>query len=269
MKTENEIRLFIFSKIREYLDNNKHEGELIWTRLMECRKHTKSNNIYGRKSYIQEAISLSISSQSTLYPDWQGQTSEINIKLCNFAFDLFNSISHRNLCVCSHVSVCEVPEKPEKASENSRTMCFEDRIQFKYDSDSNHQEYRELKNVAAWLHELGHWIEFHNPYVRAMCNAFLEYRTRDSKLERMKPPNERYYCKNGNFPWEYCGLIDGDWTDDRHTEILSTGLEMLFEDSIKFFANDHEYFTLIVNILKGNIIESNELKIDNSLDTGF
>ena len=135
-------------------------------------------------------------------------------------------------------------------------------IQLKDEFKTPNKEYNEMMTVAAWLHELGHWIEYHNAEVRAMCNAFLEYRTQGNEKKHLPPPNEDKEYKEGGFPCKYCGVIAGDWTDSRCTEILSQGLEMLIMDSEKSFNKDHEYFSFIVNILKGNIIDNDELKID-------
>ena len=248
--TEEAKKSYVFPIIKDYLDHKQQESELIWTRLMTSRKNSHSNNIYGRKTYLQEAFSLPTSLHSSLYPVWQDTISDDNSRLCTFAFKLLNSFLNCDLKVCSRVPVCET---------DKQTMCFEHKIQFKYDSDfdSINQDYRNLNIVAAWLHELGHWIEFHNPEVRAMCNAFYEYRTRNSKIKPMlsHPDDKGCFKKDGNFPCEYCGKWYGDWTDARCTEILSQGLELLFIDSYNYLKNDHEYLSFMISILKGDIIK--------------
>ena len=67
--------------------------------------------------------------------------------------------------------------------------------------------------------------------------------------------NKNLVYKDGHFPCKYCGIIKGPWTDNRCTEILSKGLEMLFEAPKTNFKNDFEYFSFIVAILSGKVIE--------------
>ena len=246
--TEEDKKRYVFPIIKDYLEHRQEESELIWTRLMTSRKNLHSNNISDKIKYIQEAISLPSSLQSSLYPVWQEKISDDKSRLCTSAFDLLNSFLNCNLKISSRVPVCETDEK---------TKCYEYKIQFKYDFDSMNQDCNNLNNVAAWLHELGHWIEYHNPEVRAMCNAFFEYRTRDSQIVPMQshhPDEKDCFKKNGNFPCEYCGKRDKEWTDDRGTEILSQGLEMLFINSSKYFNDDHEYLSFMICVLKGDII---------------
>ncbi len=91
-----------------------------------------------------------------------------------------------------------------------------------------------------------------------MCNTFLEYRTRNRpiKINNSSEKKVSYFYKEGNFPWDYCGKYCGPWNNNRNTEILSQGLEMLFEDPIKYYGKDREYLSFILGIIHfGDIIE--------------
>jgi uncharacterized protein YcfJ len=54
-------------------------------------------------------------------------------------------------------------------------------------------------------------------------------------------------AKDDKFPDKYCGKI----YRDKSTELLSMGIQYMYNDPIKFAREDPEYFDLIHDVLKG------------------
>ena len=232
-------RIYAFSNIETYLKRNKEYAEKIYNHLNDNFKIAQKNQIYPKTAeyipYILDSLYFSKRKHSKLYPHWISQASENNRIQCHHAFEAINTILHHKFLSRSRIRVCE-------AIDNS--ICYKNKIQMLPNS-----------KIDEWCHELGHWIEFHNYKVKILCNIFLEYRTLNQEIKEKTIPNQTYKYKDGNFPDIYCGKICGIWKNNRDTEILSKGLEMLFTAPTSLFRKDWEYFTFIICILKGNIIK--------------
>ena len=107
--------------------------------------------------------------------------------------------------------------------------------------------------VTTYIHEAMHWIERVNPNVLANSIAFLEYRTKGETPEKLKKLTGINYdnteiAKPDKFFDPYCGKIY-----DRATEIMSMGVQRLFEEPEKFMKEDKEYFDFVIANLQGQI----------------
>lgn len=144
------------------------------------------------------------------------------------------------------------------------------KVPFKGDDDWAHthtpfntKEVRFKNTISAseLVHELGHVIENNQPHILAMSLMFLWNRIKDGKavslaehgigsgigveddFGKVAPVNK------GGVP-AYIGKVymeDLMWTG---TEILSKGMEMLYNDPVGFAQADPEYFSLVVNSLR-------------------
>ncbi len=110
-------------------------------------------------------------------------------------------------------------------------------------------------NRSTAVHEAMHWLEFNNKDVYDKAKAFLEYRTQGEYPEKLNVlvPNSTYkdneIAKKDNFFNPYCGKI----YKANGTEILSMGLEQIFEDAVGFSKNDPEYFNFVLDIIQNRI----------------
>jgi hypothetical protein len=109
-------------------------------------------------------------------------------------------------------------------------------------------------------HEFGHVLENHSPAIKARTQEFLSYRVGKEtprKLSEVLPTGkygtleygrkdrfDRYF---GVFGW-YVGKV---YPND--TEVLSMGLEALFEDPKRFAQKDPEFCKFVVGILSGEL----------------
>ena len=103
------------------------------------------------------------------------------------------------------------------------------------------------------IHEIGHIIEFSDPEIKKKANDFLEKRTKGDKPKKLrdvtgiKGYGDKEITKEDKFFDPYVGKIyrSGD------TEIVSMGLQRLYEDPVGFAVADPEYFDLIIDIIRG------------------
>ena len=108
------------------------------------------------------------------------------------------------------------------------------------------------------VHEMGHILEAEDPYVEQMVQTFLHYRVGDEKPAKLKDvfPNtnygadekgrinnfDRYFDKNSAY---YVGK-----EYDSGSEILSMGLQALFDDPVNFMEKDPEYAQFVLSIMQ-------------------
>lgn len=111
---------------------------------------------------------------------------------------------------------------------------------------------KEEKRVI--MHELGHVLEDNN-FVMKVAVDFLERRTAGSKkLSLKKEVNSGYasdeYFHEGGFFSEYVGKIYSgfNYKGRQATEVISMGLEEMFNNPHQFYLIDKEHFELIYNL---------------------
>lgn len=108
--------------------------------------------------------------------------------------------------------------------------------------------------VVTHIHEAMHWLELVNPDMLANSKAFLEYRTKDETAEKLRKitSNKSYtsdeISKKDNFFSPYCGKQYDD-----ATEIMSMGVQRLFEHPDDFIKTDREYFDFVIANLQGKL----------------
>lgn len=107
-------------------------------------------------------------------------------------------------------------------------------------------------------HEIGHGLESH-PKVYALSNGFLHHRVGGERTSRdgMKGLDSHEVGREDKFPNQYEGsrkAYIGKHYTTRDTEVLSSGMEMLARDAVKFAKDDPEYFKFVVGVLSGRLL---------------
>lgn len=109
------------------------------------------------------------------------------------------------------------------------------------------------------VHELGHILEMnHNTIMKAAVD-FLNRRTAGKKIQKLKNmvPGTKYapseVAREGGFYNPYVGKLyqsnkAGLYNSTYATEVISMGLEYMYENPIKFFRSDPEHFALIYSL---------------------
>lgn len=120
--------------------------------------------------------------------------------------------------------------------------------------------------IIAWAHEFGHHIECqgkdHDPLYEAI--SFWKKRTSGESFQRVKDATGEDYAddemfRDGNFVTPYTGKVYMDETTGIvfGTEIISVGMEQLFEDAVSFYQNDPEHFEFMTQLLRGDLTNGN------------
>jgi len=125
------------------------------------------------------------------------------------------------------------------------------------DKRTNFIALRKLGDLPdVYVHEFGHAIEYRNDAVHNALLAFYRARTHGQDNEKLADilPNSGYedyeITRRDSFPDPYCGKDYGGYA----TELLSMGLQFMYDDPVQFIKKDPEYFNLIYDIMSGVIV---------------
>lgn len=113
-------------------------------------------------------------------------------------------------------------------------------------------------NVSTIIHEVSHHIEMENPNIYQACKDFRKSRTKGESLQKLSKltGNKKYktyedvyedeWAKRGGS--HYMGRdYKAAW---KTTEILTMGMERLFNTPVEFAKNDPEYFKFLIQLLQ-------------------
>jgi hypothetical protein len=128
-------------------------------------------------------------------------------------------------------------------------------------SDSGNR-IRSRRDVSASTvaHETGHHIEFNDPDAKRAANAFLDKRLAESG-EAIRPLNDIAKAKGlkPTYDDHETGFEDGFHSpyvgkrySDGFTEVVSMGVQRMFDDPVGFARQDPEYFQMIITVTQGN-----------------
>jgi hypothetical protein len=119
-----------------------------------------------------------------------------------------------------------------------------------------------MDNPAINVHEMGHGIEYKMPGVQSATLRFLNYRVKDEPLQKLKEvlPDSGYASweegRKDNFEkafGKYSSWYVGKKPNGNATEVVSMGVQKLYEDAEYFAQNDPEYCAFILGVLDGSI----------------
>jgi hypothetical protein len=114
-------------------------------------------------------------------------------------------------------------------------------------------------NAGRVAHEIAHAIEFDHPAVYQACVKFRRKRAKGEKLKslRMLTGNPQYAENEmtSEDEWQKRGgshYMGRDYTQDGYdtTEILTMGIERMFNDPVGFAQQDAEYFDFILQLIQ-------------------
>ena len=120
------------------------------------------------------------------------------------------------------------------------------------------------EGVRVHIHEMSHGIEYKIPGVQEAAIAFLNYRVKDepfSKLKEVIPYGGKYYgdWEEGRKDDFDKAFGDSGWyagkklSGGEGTEIVSMGVQNIYEDPIGFAKKDPEYCAFILGVLDGSL----------------
>ncbi len=112
------------------------------------------------------------------------------------------------------------------------------------------------------LHEIGHYIERRNPAVAELAEAFLDYRCGDEPFRPLADefPGMFEHGEEGR-PDDFGRVLHpeqawyvGKKTERGGSEVLTHGLELLYNDPAGFALRDPEYFRVVSGMLSGRLL---------------
>lgn len=114
-------------------------------------------------------------------------------------------------------------------------------------------------NVSTIIHEVSHHLEMENPNIYQACKDFRKSRTKGDPLKKLSKltGNKRHKAHEEAYEdeWKkrggshYMGRSYARW-GLQTTEILTMGMERLFNTPVEFAKNDPEYFRFLIGLLQ-------------------
>lgn len=118
------------------------------------------------------------------------------------------------------------------------------------------------ESPGTMVHELGHHVEFAVPGAEKAAQEFLRHRVGDQPLRPLRDvaPGLRYRADEMGRDDDFARAFgpEAAWYVGKHydsgsTEILSMGLELLYNSPVHFAKNDPEYCKFVLGILDGSL----------------
>ncbi len=160
--------------------------------------------------------------------------------------------------------ITQITKSPKKITFDSHQLRANSKRAFHRSGDSMHSGIflNENANVKTFIHEIGHRLESEIPNAEKLANEFREMRiarakTKDVKMANLFPKYGYGADEIGNQDdfaklfGEHHAYYVGKNYGSGHTEIISMGLEKLFENPLGMAKTDPEYFDFIIGLLRG------------------
>jgi SPP1 gp7 family putative phage head morphogenesis protein len=168
-----------------------------------------------------------------------------------------SSISAQNIVISKNANdiVAHYPESHDRAFAACPTHSKNPNS---YESNRNAAFIHETDGPEVVVHEIGHIIEDSDKYVNEMVQTFLNYRVGDEQPQSMKSlfPNYNFdqteMGRKNHFDRHFKS-VDAYYVGKEYrsnSEILSMGMQALYEDPVGFFKNDPEYANFVVSVLQ-------------------
>lgn len=128
---------------------------------------------------------------------------------------------------------------------------------------TNAIEVNHRTGIEVIVHEMGHWLEHTDPNVHAKAVAFLERRTKGETAQKLKvltgisAYKDNEIAMPDKFKSPYTGKVyswtnEGSGKYERHaaTEVVSMGLQYMYEDAEQFMKDDPDFFDFTYELMR-------------------
>lgn len=115
----------------------------------------------------------------------------------------------------------------------------------------------EPNGTGVYVHELAHHLEHENPAVSALTKAFIKARSPEgARPKKLRDLTGHKYGHDeitleDEFSSPYVGKI---YRGSNSTEVLTMGVQFLYEDPIGFAERDADYFEFIIGVITGELL---------------
>jgi SPP1 gp7 family putative phage head morphogenesis protein len=228
----------------------------------EIAKHDKmAKKQRELKKNLEESIQSARDSQIQAIFDINGEDIQIR-KWDDIDGRGINPIWREGLSIFDRM-ISKVYETPDRAKveRGPTTGHYSQRSYYQPSivGDYNYIAFSSNANKVTVVHELGHWLDNGNRKLHDVVLKFLERRTKGEKEVRINQipgyENRGYrddeVTKVDKFENAYMGRV----YDFGITEITSMGLQKMYENPLKFYHSDRDYFNFIYDVMTGKAIE--------------
>jgi SPP1 gp7 family putative phage head morphogenesis protein len=109
--------------------------------------------------------------------------------------------------------------------------------------------------LDVFVHEFGHFIEYKVPSVKRLATEYLKRRTQGERLQSLRSLTGMGYKRDEvAWPDKFISPYIGKYYRDGATEVISMGLQYMFNNPAKLYREDKELFDLIVRVISGMIV---------------
>lgn len=224
--------------MHDYLTAKRNEGDRAWAAIKKAVNHPHAIGYQGtqpvKKVELRQATD---DGQTTLNLGQREAIKEVEKRLSG-------SISGMHRQAIQYVTVYQVPE-----GEKQRAYYAGERHN-REDSGIYLPGHTSARTV---MHELGHALET-NYRVHEAARGFLYHRVGDEEAKPMGEGYEAYEVGRDDKFGDAFGpsaRYVGKHYKSEDTEVVSMGLEKLFDDPVNFARYDPEYFKFVVGVLDG------------------
>lgn len=122
-----------------------------------------------------------------------------------------------------------------------------------YDSFFNEIYLNANSGTQTVVHELAHSIEYRVPGITEKVRAFFERRTRGEEWQSLRDLTGKQYFGADEVakPDRFIDPYIGRRNSERSSEIVSMGLQYMYEDPIRFAREDPDMFDFIYDLVRG------------------
>lgn len=123
----------------------------------------------------------------------------------------------------------------------------------RYDDFFNEIYLGQTDDIATVIHELAHSIEYKSPGIIEKTKAFFERRTQGEQWQSLRElTGKQFYGEDEEArPDRFIDPYIGKNNTSKSTEILSMGLQYMYQDPIRFAREDPDMFDFIYNLVRG------------------
>lgn len=230
-------------QLRTNLERLKKAGEE-WTTLRDSKQGIRDNGRKKRLDSVSKILRTRVKNPQEIRVSHSPEVDELNQGHMKEGMNALEGVIEKGLGEVQ-------PFKTYVDKGNERAHCTRDnRINF----------HGSWNGPGVAIHEMMHGIEHDNPDIATAVQEFRRYRVKDEKGIHLneKFPGGRYEDHEVGYKDDFdkgmdesSGYYTGKYYDRTGTEILTMGVQKLYEDPTRFCAGDPEFASFIVGILDG------------------
>jgi hypothetical protein len=240
LDTLNQRRSAIAQKLRDNPNISDNERGSIMSEIQQIKAKVKTIEAETRSKIHKDVLFSQSEGETTFTVTTQGKFIDTTGDAVDEAFEWYNQV------VSSPKVKRDITIVPTKTASRSYATGAGDTIHIANGESA--------KNI---IHELGHSLEELDSTVWKSARQFYVKRTAKEKTKKLASVTmQKSYgselTKTDHFIDPYMGKWATDVAENQeYTELVSMGLEKLYANPVELFEKDSEYYSWIINIVRG------------------